>query len=248
MAFVSGNGNDARKLTNQKLGKDALRHARVDVDGSKCHPHLQRGLSLTYESPILAFRRTSSSNPPHTQSRMTRVLLTGGSGFIAAHTLDVLLRHGHSVVTTVRSQDKADKIKEAYAKYAEKGQLGFTIVPDIAQPDAFEKAVISDPPFEAVLHTASPFHFNVTDVQKVGAGYCKASDSADWTRICLTPPSLVQRRYSSRSRRAHPQSSMSLLRHPLPQWSIQAKAFGQGTPIQKRTGTELRSKRRKRAR
>jgi nucleoside-diphosphate-sugar epimerase len=97
---------------------------------------------------------------------MTRVLLTGGSGFIAAHTLDVLLEHGHSVVTTVRTQEKADKIKDSYKSYVEKGQLSFAIVPDIAQPDAFDKAVVSDPPFEAVLHTASPFHFNVTDVQK----------------------------------------------------------------------------------
>ena len=100
-------------------------------------------------------------------SKMTRVLLTGGSGFIAANTLDILLDHGHSVVTTVRTQEKADKIKESYKSAVDKGQLSFAIVPDIAQPDAFEKAVISDPPFEAVLHTASPFHFNVTDVQKV---------------------------------------------------------------------------------
>jgi len=96
---------------------------------------------------------------------MTRVLLTGGSGFIAAHTLDILLERGHSVVTTVRTQEKADKIKEQYTKYADK--LSFAIVPDIAQPGAFDEAVKSDPPFEAVLHTASPFHFNVTDVQKV---------------------------------------------------------------------------------
>lgn len=104
----------------------------------------------------------------HIQTKiMTRVLLTGGSGFIAAHALDILLEHGHSVVTTVRTQEKADKIKAAYKSYAEKGVLDFAIVPDIAQPDAFEKAVVSDPPFEAVLHTASPFHFNVTNVQKV---------------------------------------------------------------------------------
>ncbi|KAF2761457.1 NAD(P)-binding protein [Pseudovirgaria hyperparasitica] len=96
---------------------------------------------------------------------MSRVLLTGGSGFIAAHTLDVLLEHGHSVVTTVRSQEKADKIKEAHPNVG-KDKLDFAIVEDIAQPDAFEKAVVSDPPFEIVLHTASPFHFNVTDVQK----------------------------------------------------------------------------------
>ncbi|MCJ1250786.1 methylglyoxal reductase (NADPH-dependent) gre2 [Trapelia coarctata] len=96
---------------------------------------------------------------------MTRVLLTGGSGFIAAHVLDVLLEHGHSVVTTVRSQAKADKIKEAKSQY-KKDKLDFAIVEDIAQPDAFEKAVVSNPPFEAVIHTASPFHFNVTDPKK----------------------------------------------------------------------------------
>ncbi|KAF2268117.1 NADPH-dependent methylglyoxal reductase-like protein GRE2 [Lojkania enalia] len=97
---------------------------------------------------------------------MTRVLLTGGSGFIAAHTLDILLKRGHSVVTTVRTQAKADKIKAAYKSFADKGLLDFAIVPDIAQSDAFDQAVVSDPPFEVVLHTASPFHFNVTNVQK----------------------------------------------------------------------------------
>ncbi|THY96063.1 NAD(P)-binding protein [Aureobasidium pullulans] len=96
---------------------------------------------------------------------MTRVLLTGGSGFIAAHVLDILLEHGHSVVTTVRSQEKANKIKEAHPDASEK-QLSFAIVEDIAQEGAFDKAVVSDPPFEAVIHTASPFHFNVADVQK----------------------------------------------------------------------------------
>lgn len=94
-----------------------------------------------------------------------RVLLTGGSGFIAAHVLDYLLEHGHSVVTTVRSQEKADKIKEAHPKHG-KDKLDFALVEDIAQEGAFDKAVISDPPFEAVIHTASPFHFNVTDVKK----------------------------------------------------------------------------------
>ena len=76
------------------------------------------------------------------------------------------MERGHSVVTTVRTQEKAAKIKEQYnGKYAD--NLSFAIVPDIAQPGAFDEAVKSDPPFEAVLHTASPFHFNVTDVQKV---------------------------------------------------------------------------------
>jgi len=92
---------------------------------------------------------------------MTRVLLTGGSGFIAAHVLDVLLERGHSVVATVRSQDKVDKIKDAYPD-TPTSRLDFVIVPDIAQEGAFDRAIISDPPFEAVIHTASPFHFDVT--------------------------------------------------------------------------------------
>lgn len=90
----------------------------------------------------------------------------------------------HSVVTTVRTQEKADKIASAY-KDIGKDKLSFAIVPDIAQEGAFEKAVVSDPPFDYVvcfwqfivvekfmiliwlqIHTASPFHFNVTDVQK----------------------------------------------------------------------------------
>jgi nucleoside-diphosphate-sugar epimerase len=96
---------------------------------------------------------------------MTRVLLTGGSGFIAAHVLEQLLKRGHSVVTTVRSQDKADKIKSAHSSYG-KDKLETVIVEDIAKEDAFDKVVKSDPPFEAVIHTASPFHFNVTDIQK----------------------------------------------------------------------------------
>lgn len=112
---------------------------------------------------------------------MTRILLTGGSGFIAAHTMDVLLKRGHSVVTTVRTQEKADKIKADNKSAVDSGQLSFAIVPDIAQEGAFDKAVVpeSGAPFEAVLHTASPFHFNVTDVQKVSAEHEKVDFTTD---------------------------------------------------------------------
>jgi nucleoside-diphosphate-sugar epimerase len=94
-----------------------------------------------------------------------RVLLTGGSGFIASHILQQLLEAGHSVVTTVRSTDKAEAIKSAYPN-TPSSQLDFAIIEDVARDNAFDSAVVSDPPFEAVLHTASPFHFNVTDIQK----------------------------------------------------------------------------------
>merc|ERR1711939_485952 len=95
--------------------------------------------------------------------KMTKVLLTGGSGFIAAHVLDILLKHGHTVITTVRSQAKADKIKSAHPDAGDK--LSFKIVEDIAVEGAFDEAVKIDG-LEAVIHTASPFHFNVTDTKK----------------------------------------------------------------------------------
>lgn len=64
---------------------------------------------------------------------------------------------GHTVVTTVRSEDKAQKIREAYASQADR--LEVVIVPDIAKEDAFDE-VAKTPGLEIVLHTASPFHFN----------------------------------------------------------------------------------------
>lgn len=32
---------------------------------------------------------------------------------------------------------------------------------------AFDRAVVSDPPFEAVIHTASPYHFHAKDAQEL---------------------------------------------------------------------------------
>ena len=112
---------------------------------------------------------------------MSRVLLTGsslivqkqdradvspgGSGFIAAHVLGVLLERGHSVVATVRTAEKGERILERHNAIP-KDKLSYVIVEDIAKPGAFSKAVQSDPPFEIVVHTASPFHFNVTDPKK----------------------------------------------------------------------------------
>ena len=90
---------------------------------------------------------------------------TGGSGFIAAHVLEVLLERGHSVVTTVRSTEKGQKILDNHPKIS-KNRLDFVIVEDIAKPGSFDHAVQSNPPFETIIHTASPFHLNITDTKK----------------------------------------------------------------------------------
>jgi len=94
---------------------------------------------------------------------MTKVLVAGGSGFIGAHILEQLLAKGHSVVTTVRSKEKAQKILYAYKDDA--NLLEVAIVPEIAREDAFDE-VIKTPGIEVVIHPASPCHLNFTDPKK----------------------------------------------------------------------------------
>lgn len=87
------------------------------------------------------------------QLRQTRPL----ADYSPAHILEQLLKKGNDVVTTVRSEEKASKIRDNYPQYKDK--LNVQIVPDIAKLDAFDE-VVKIPGIEVVLHTASPFHFN----------------------------------------------------------------------------------------
>ncbi|RDW91647.1 hypothetical protein BP5796_02812 [Coleophoma crateriformis] len=84
---------------------------------------------------------------------MQKVLLT-------AHILGFLIQRGYEIVTTVRSEDKASKIREAHPN----AKLSIVIVADIAQPNAFDE-VVKTPGLDVVLHTASPFHFNWSDAK-----------------------------------------------------------------------------------
>ena len=67
------------------------------------------------------------------------ILVTGASGFIAAHVVDALLRKGYDVRGTVRSEQSASEVLQTHSKYP--GQVSISIVPDIAAPNAFDEAV-----------------------------------------------------------------------------------------------------------
>lgn len=78
-------------------------------------------------------------NPQPPIKMSPTILVTGASGFIAAHVVNELLKRGYNVRGTVRSENAAAtslKIHETY-----RAQLSFTIVPDIAAPGAFNEAV-----------------------------------------------------------------------------------------------------------
>lgn len=67
--------------------------------------------------------------------------------------IDVLLQRGHSVVTTVRSEKKAQSIRHEFQGVSEE-KLDFAIVPDIAAKDAFQG--LGAYGLEAAIHVASP--------------------------------------------------------------------------------------------
>ncbi|KAI5465031.1 hypothetical protein BGZ63DRAFT_350323 [Mariannaea sp. PMI_226] len=89
------------------------------------------------------------------------ILVTGASGFIAAHVVEAFLRKGYHVRGTVRSERTASHVRESHAKYA--SQLSLAIVPDMSAPNAFDEAVKG---VNGVIHTASPFILGATDYEK----------------------------------------------------------------------------------
>jgi nucleoside-diphosphate-sugar epimerase len=93
-----------------------------------------------------------------------RVLLTGANGFLGSHILSELLNSGFFVRSIVRSQAKADQIARDFPSF--KSKMDFGIVADMTVPGAFNEIVKSSPPFDAVLHQASPFLFSVTGNNK----------------------------------------------------------------------------------
>lgn len=63
------------------------------------------------------------------------------------------------MVTTVRSAEKG----EALIRLFKNRPLSYKIVQDIAEPEAFDDAITNSPPLDAVVHTASPFHYKAED-------------------------------------------------------------------------------------
>ena len=104
-------------------------------------------------------------NPSRQIVHMPRVLVTGGSGFLGGTVVDTLLARGYSVVTTVRSTEKAQQMRLDRPDISA-SQLEYAIVRDIAQLGAFDEAIQQNLPLDAVIHTASPFHYRINDVKR----------------------------------------------------------------------------------
>lgn len=93
----------------------------------------------------------------------SNVLLTGGNGFIAVHIISLLLERNYTVTTTVRAESKTSYLRDKFSGPVANGQLKFAIIEDITKSGAFDQVLKSES-FEVVLHTSSPFVFNINDV------------------------------------------------------------------------------------
>jgi len=83
-----------------------------------------------------------------------RVLITGGSGFIGAHTIVQALKAGHAVTTTIRSPSRQDEVRGFIrAGGADPAGLQFAFA-DLMKDDGWAEAVSGK---DYVLHVASPF-------------------------------------------------------------------------------------------
>ncbi|KAL5521316.1 hypothetical protein ACEPAG_9240 [Sanghuangporus baumii] len=99
-----------------------------------------------------------------TISTPARVLITGANGFIAAWVVHTLLENGFSVRGTVREESKSTFLRNLHKDDLEKGNLEFIVVPNMANPGAFDDAVKG---VNAIIHPASPVHLHADDPNEV---------------------------------------------------------------------------------
>ncbi|KAI0746584.1 NAD(P)-binding protein [Daedaleopsis nitida] len=91
-----------------------------------------------------------------------KVLVTGANGYVAVWVVKTFLDHGFSVRGTVRSESKAPYLRNLFKSHGKKFEV--VIVEDITKDGAFDEAVKD---VDAIVHTASPFHFKAEDPAEV---------------------------------------------------------------------------------
>ncbi|MCJ1460249.1 methylglyoxal reductase (NADPH-dependent) gre2 [Mycoblastus sanguinarius] len=116
-------------------------------------------------SSIINQAKTAASQFTGSKKASQLILLTGASGFVAAHVLNSLLQHGYSIRGTVRSEATAEKVRKTHSHLlnGDNSRLTFAIVPDVAKSGAFDKAVKD---VDGVIHTASPFVMQVENNER----------------------------------------------------------------------------------
>ena len=80
----------------------------------------------------------------------SRILVTGGTGFLGAHVVDLLLERGIVVVVTARSESKAEDFAHMRSKF--KGLLKVVVTGDLGAVGAFDDLAKD---VDVIIHCAS---------------------------------------------------------------------------------------------
>jgi nucleoside-diphosphate-sugar epimerase len=84
---------------------------------------------------------------------MTKVLITGASGFIGAHTVLEFLNNGYEVRGSIRDLNRADSLKTMLAKHTEHIENLEFVAATLTAADGWNEAVAG---CDGVIHVASP--------------------------------------------------------------------------------------------
>jgi len=116
---------------------------------------------------------------------MEKVLVTGGSGYIAQHCIAELLKKGYSVRTSLRSENREAEVRQAIAKEVDaKNNLEFCKL-DLLKDEGWDEAVAG---CTYVLHVASPLTDKAPDdeneiIQPAKEGLLRALKSSIKNKI-----------------------------------------------------------------
>ncbi|RDA95786.1 hypothetical protein CP533_5171 [Ophiocordyceps camponoti-saundersi (nom. inval.)] len=105
------------------------------------------------------------------------ILVTGANGFIAQHCISALLSHGYRVIGTVRTEAKANLVRQTHGQAP--ALTVVVVTGDISRPESLLDALSvagrqhqhrdneekEEENISAIFHLASPFHYRVVDFE-----------------------------------------------------------------------------------